>query len=647
MAGNSRWSRNSVASGFPAARSLTTEYTARVERERESPMKNTADLIYRLLNKDYPESFSTYCPQAADFHDVVHSQLPEGWKIERGDIWYFCGSPRALAPLQGWKIHVSATSQNCRDVLEKVTAVLFRRQDASFKFALDRSLLSLLNSKSWPRAAAGKFITIYPADFRRFAELIEEVHEATAGMQGPYILSDQRYKDSHVVFYRYGGIRRHTVLDINGEKIPVLQSPDGGAIPDQRLAYPTLPAWEKPFLPADSRAKDHGGKLTLAHGRFEIETAVSFSSAGGVYCAYDRHTGRKVVVKEARPHINGTSDGYDVIELLKKEYRLLTAIADTRVAPQPVALFQEWEHWFLVEEFIEGMAMSRHSASSNILLRTRATRSDCDEWCAMFGRLCADLLRILKVLHHRNIVFADLSPNNLIITAGGQELKVIDFEGAHQPGVDRLPNIYTPGFVSRHRLLGGQARPEDDYYAAGAVLFSYLLPVHGLLHLNPQARREILASIHRDIHLPGAMVDLINDLMDHPETAVTASAAKIQAASSVSDFHGASAQPAPDYRAVVQDVARHLNGIADYRRKDRLYPADPQVFATNPLNLAYGAAGVAYALHKTTGIVPQSAIDWMMQCRVTPSEYTPGLYVGMSGIAWSLLEMGVTERAEE
>jgi tRNA A-37 threonylcarbamoyl transferase component Bud32 len=606
-------------------------------------MRSKADLIYRLLNKDYAENFSAYCPRAGDFHDVVHSQLPHGWKIERGDIWFYCSPPRAFVPLQGWKIHVSATSQNCRDVLQKVAAVLSGHHVVSFKFALDRSVLSLLNSKSWPRAGAGKFITIYPADSRHFAELIEEIHQATAGMQGPYILSDQRYKDSHVVFYRYGGMRRHTVLDVSGEKIPVLQSPDGDAIPDQRLAYPTIPSWEKPLLPVDSSANENNCNLALLQGRFAIETAVSFSNAGGVYIAHDHHSGKKVVVKEARPFINATSDGYDAIELLKKEYRLLTAMADTGVAPRPVALFQEWEHWFLVEEFIEGMALSRHSAASNVLLRTRASREECDEWCAMFGRLCADLLRILKVLHDRNIVFADLSPNNLIIT-GAQELKIIDFEGAHQPEVDRAVNIYTPGFVSPYRLAGGQARAEDDYYSAGAVLFSYLLPVNGLLHLNPRARHEILAAIHKDIQLPMVIVDLINDLMDQPGAAAVAKGG-VEVSNPGSNV--ASVEPAIDYQTVVDDVVKHLRGISDHRRNDRLYPADPQVFATNPLSLAYGAAGVAYALYKTTGNIPQADIDWILQHRVTPAEYAPGLYVGMSGIAWSLLEMGLTQRAEE
>ena len=612
-------------------------------------MRSSSNLIYRLLHKDYAENFSAYSPRTEDFYDVVSSRLPEGWSIQRKDFWFHCSPSLPEVPLQGWKIHISSTLGKSREVLEKVISVLFRYSDVAFKFSLDRTLLSLLNSKNWPRGGSGKFITIYPPDSGRFVDLIEEIDQATAGMPGPYILSDHRYKNSRVVFYRYGGIRPYTTLNSRGEKVSVLKGPDGVVIPDQRLAYPMTPAWETPVFPVEVSEEEKTEALTLLHGRYTIEKAVAFSNAGGVYHARDNHTGGKVIIKEARPCVNATTDDYDAVDLLKKEHRLLTAVADTGIAPQPLDLFQEWEHWFLVEEFIEGTAMSHHSAASNILLRTRMTESDCRAWNAMFSRLCSNLIRILKTLHSREIVFSDLSPGNLIVCGNDQKLKIIDFEGAYQLGVDCPLNIYTPGFVSPHRVDGGQARVEDDYYSAGAVLLAYLLPINGLLHLNPQARQQFLASIRTDIHLPKNIADLINNLMDQADPS-----ALEPAVGSAVDVQGVlpaaldcAVQPSYDYQTVVDDVVTHLNAVAEYQRSDRLFPADPGVFATNPLSLAYGAAGVSYALHRLTGNVPQAAIDWILQHKITSTEYPSGLYIGMSGIAWSLLEMGVREPAEK
>lgn len=614
-------------------------------------MRSTPSLIYRLLHKDYPESFAAYKPRTSDLYDFVHSRLPSDWSIRRHDMWFYCSPCPHEVPLQGWKIHLSATSGNCREILERTISVLFKYSDVSFKFVLDCALLRLFNSKAWPRGASGKFITIYPADSRRFLDLIEEIDESTIGLQGPYILSDHRYKHSRVLFYRYGGMRTRTTLNVKGEKIPVLVDPEGNVIPDQRLAYPVVPSWETPILPAStpaSREEIKNATISLCNGRYVIENAISFSSAGGVYYGRDNLTGNKVVLKEARPCINAT-DQYDAVELLKKEHRLLTVLADTGVAPLPVDLFQEWEHWFLVEEFIEGIALGRHSAANNILLRTRATAGERAEWREMFSRLCAEVMRILDVLHRHDIVFADLSPNNLIVTGNGEGLRVIDFEGAHQIGVDPPANLYTPGFVSQSRAPGSPATKQDDYYSAGAVLLAYLLPINGLLHLNPQARQEFLGFIQSEVQLPDAIVDSINRLMDHPEPSVSAPGSWVEATNRERTSAGIAAaqKPMPDYQSIIDSIVKHLNGVAEYGRRDRLYPADPKVFSTNPLSLAYGAAGVAYALHKLTKKLPEAAIDWILQHGITPADYPPGLYVGMSGIAWSLLEMGVTEVAEQ
>lgn len=604
--------------------------------------------IYRLLHTDYAESFARYSSQTTDFYDPIVSQLPETWSVQRREMWFYCSPSRHMLPLQGWKIHVSATLGNACEVLERVASVLFKYRDVSFKFALDRPLLSLLNSKGWPRGASGKFITIYPASSNRFLDLVEEVAEATAGLVGPYVLSDHRYKSSRVVFYRYGGMKAHTALNVKGEKVPVLISPDGAIVHDQRLAYPVVPEWEAPVLPLEDSQTRKGGSLDLHDSRYKIEAAMAFSSAGGVYLGRDNQTGKKVVIKEARPCINATNDNYDAVELLKKEYRLLGVLANTGIAPQPIDLFQEWEHWFLVEEFIEGTTMSHHSAANNVLLRNRANRRDQEAWCTMFSILCEELLRILGVLHRHNIIFADLSTNNLIVV-DRHKLKIIDFEGAYQVGVDRAVNIFTPGFASQQRIAGGEATRQDDHYAAGAVLLSYLLPITGLLHLNPQAKQEFLDSIREHIGLPTRIIDLINTLMGAPVRALAAPGENSDepGMSQIEGKASSGQQPSHDYRTVLEDIVRQLNGVADYSRKDRLYPADPRGFSTNPLSLAYGATGVAYALHKITGRVPEAAVDWILQRRIESTEYAPGLYIGMAGIAWSLLEIGITTPAEK
>jgi Lanthionine synthetase C-like protein/Protein kinase domain len=611
-------------------------------------MRSRPNPLYRLLHSDYNESFDYYRPQLADFHDFVSLRLPSGWQVRRRGIWFHCSSPHSVVPLQGWKIHVSATPANARQILDNVVSILVRHGNVDFKFALDLSTLFLLNSKNWSRGGSGKFLTIYPKDLQTFLHLIEELHVATRAMSGPYILSDHRYKDSRVVYYRYGGMRIRDSLNIKGERCPMLVSPDGREVQDRRLAYPVVPAWvTAPFTPDEPEQEDDSGH-SLKHGRYRVQDALAFSNAGGIYRAIDTLTGKNVIIKEARPHVNATADGYDAVELLKKEYRLLTVVADTHIAPEPIDLFQQWEHWFLVEEYLEGAPMGSYSAAHNVLLRTRSKPSDYQAWYATFRSSFMRLIKILETLHSRNIVFADLSTSNVIVCHPGLELKLIDFEGAFQADVDRPTMLYTPGFASPERLAGRRPVFADDFYSLGAALLAFLFPLNGLFHLRPEAKTDILAAIRQDTGLPEPVANLILDLMkSQMERPAAAEMLRVLDQSPACDAVDAHPGQAIDYRALVEGIVTHITNKTEYSREDRLFPADAKVFVTNPLSLAYGASGVAYALDKAAGKCPTRVLDWILSRKISPDAYPPGLYVGSSGIAWALLELGAIPEAEK
>jgi serine/threonine protein kinase len=554
-----------------------------------------------------------------------------------------------VTPQQGWKIHISARPQNAKGILERVTDVLFKRCYANFKFALDMTILFFLNGKNWSRGNSGKFITVYPPNNDAFLEVIEQLSQATQGFQGPYILSDRRYGRSGTVFFRYGGMRSFDVLSVEGERVPMLIAPDGRHVPDERGAFPRTPNWEKELLPAEDPEPAHSDSNYLNHGRYKVIKALSFSNAGGVYLAFDHRTGSSVVIKEARPHVNSTSDGFDATDLLKKEFRLLTLLQDTGMVPRPVELFQEWEHFFLVEEYIEGTTMAVHSAQNNVLMRTRPSRKDYETWYETVRSLALALLRIIETLHRRGIVFADLSTNNLLISVPTGELKLIDFEGAYEFGVDRPSAIFTPGFESEVLRAGAAPTKEDDLYAIGAVLMSYLFPVTALFHINPNAKLEMMDAIQRDALLPRQVGDLILQLLSAEaelRPAPKQAAAVLSAHPGIED----AIQPVsgePDHSDTPSRIVAEIEASATYLRMDRLFPAHPKVFATNPLSLAYGAAGVGYTLTRITGKAQAQIADWILGHRIDATSYPPGLYIGMSGIAWCLLEMGETKNAEE
>src|SRR3954470_6019228 len=265
-----------------------------------------AGFLNVFANPTFFETVDRYPVKEEEFLVPVRQMLRGEWGFMRRDVWFTCVPPRERArdlPTQGWKVHVSCSLDNALDILNGVVPILDRR-DVSFKFALDRYILSLVNGKVWGRQGAGKFITIYPVDEPEFIDLLRELHEATRTFEGLYILCDRRYKDSKVLFYRYGGHKLITAPTERGEPVPMLISPTGEYVPDERKPFFHIPDWVRdPFEEDVQEAasyQDEEGRIALKDGRYLVKNVLGFSSSGGVYIADDAETGEEVIIKEAR-----------------------------------------------------------------------------------------------------------------------------------------------------------------------------------------------------------------------------------------------------------------------------------------------------------------------------------------------------------
>jgi serine/threonine protein kinase len=602
--------------------------------------------VFCLASRESYESIDRYQAQP-ELLAIARGLLPSSWLVARQGPWFHAIPPDADVPHQGWKIHLSATVSSSADVL-RVAVQVCADSRRPFKFACDRAMLAIMSGKDWPRGAGGKFVTIYPADEAQFLSLAELLTRSLQGRTGPYILSDRRYRDSSCVYYRYGGLRAHHEVLPSGERQSVIVSPDGETVVDARLPYWSPPAWARDPV-AQTGASDDlgGGSLTLKQGRYVVEEALHFSNVGGVYRALDVETGSHVVVKEARPHAGeSTVSGSDAVKLLRKEHRILTRLRDTGIAPRPIDLFVEWEHLFLVEEFVDGAMLDLFSISTNPLAHDspdlERVRGHYERW----RRLWTALIRAVARIHEHGIVCGDLSTRNVMLAdpEAASGLRIIDFEAAWEEDVDSPTMLGTPGFVRSGRGPGAQRSRADDWYAVGAVVQATLFPIVSLLELHPGARDSFLDALTEDLGLPATPGHVIRYLMDggdptpvDPELAVRA----IECSPlPVKPPAWGVPHSSDELLATVAGVTRHIIGSADPGREDRLFPADPTVFQTNPLSVAWGATGVAYALWRLNGELPPWLHTWLLSRSVTAADYPPGLYVGLSGIAWALWEIG-------
>ena len=573
--------------------------------------------------------------------------LPDGWQIHREGIWAYCDGPNRSIPGEGWKLHVSGTTHTATSLIERLVPV-FVDEDVSFKFAADRILLSLMNGKRWNRGGSGKFMTIYPRDVDHFKRLARRIDEQTQGFEGPYILTDRRYMDSKVVYYRYGTMLPQSALSADGRRISVLIAEDGSLVEDKRQPEYFLPPWAKdPFGQEPDNEKT--GPVILNNGRYRIDHPIAFSNSGGVYVAKDARTDEYVILKEARPKTNWTSIDVDAPVMLAKEHRLLEKLKQTGFTPKPIELFTEWEHTFLAQERIYGYTLHSTGVSETPLIKVQGT-ADTKKFLQSFLDIFRSLADAIASVHEAGIVFGDLSPSNVLWLRDEKKVVLIDLEGAIELGVDHPPRLSTLGFEAPGIQFGYEPSFDDDWYAYAAMALNFMLPIAEMTRLAGVDLPNVVRKVSQDAGLPAKAADVLASLLSAAgdrKVRVDEFVAQLEMAvcTGVNSVQRTSIRK-PD-RGTVESIAAYIIDSADLTRNDRLFPADFHIFSTNALSVAYGAAGTLAALQRAAIEVPQSLVDWLATTPISQSACPPNLSLGSAGVAWSLLDLGREGRAEE
>ncbi|MFE3761267.1 class IV lanthionine synthetase LanL [Streptomyces sp. NPDC059104] len=598
-----------------------------------------------------------------DLEDLLRRALDatgEGarWSTDADEMWCRLTPLSATQHQQGWKLHVSATSASAPAVLGKALDVLLREHSA-FKFARSLEQVSALNSRATPRGSSGKFITVYPRSDSDAARIALELHQATVGLAGPRILSDQPYAANSLVHYRYGAFVGRRRLSDEGLLVWFIEDPDGNPVEDVRTGQYSPPSWAvSPFpasVPAPPRPEKAATGPVLLGGRFSVREAIRHTNKGGVYRGTDATTGAPVVIKEARPHVEADASGTDVRDWLRAEARTLENLTGTGLAPEPLAMFEHGGHLFLAQEEIPGVPLRNWVAEHFRDVGSERYRTDA---LAQAGRL----VDLLAAAHACGCVLRDFTPGNIMVRPDG-ELRLIDLELAVLKDDDALPTtVGTPGFSAPERLADAPVSPTADYYSLGATLCFVLAgKVPNLLAEEPATRSaeqrlaEWLAACGRTLRLPDGLPETILGLMkDDPAERwdpARARAALRRAGSTLAGHPAAGPtgqDPGRDATAAsIEGIVDHFLDAMTPRDERRLWPVSTMAGETDPCTVQQGAAGVLAVLTRyfeLTGDprLPEaiSTAGHWIAARTDTRSTRPGLHFGGRGTAWALYDAG-------
>lgn len=607
-----------------------------------------------------------------EYRRALTALLPNDWNVIRGDIWLHAHD-RAFAegrsdntPAAGFKIHVSSTPGHVNRVLSAVVPYCVNN-NLPFKIAADPAALNYLNSKQAPRGSSGKFMTIYPHSEQAFVRHMDSLHSVTVPLQldGPYILSDRRYKDSRILYYRFGGFTPIYQLAVDGQKKTCMQMSDGRLLADVRQPYFVLPDNVSDPFSADQPQAGATEEVLLA-GRYAVDGVLNFSNSGGVYRGTDARTGRPIVIKEARPLTNlwfEEDAPQDAVAILKREYDVLDRLALTGVAPRPLDLFRDWEHTFLVEEYVSELTLDEFWARPRVLLAPYIHRAGrLQTFLNSFFPIALRLMEMIRKVHACGVLMGDLSTRNVMIDDRTLRMWFIDFESAAAPGdnperVQYATRWRTLGFSRADRASRSELEPADDFYALGMILLNAIIPINPFLELHPPAKERFTA-LMSDMGLPDGVWDAIEALTAGDWAQAKAILSRTQRGLRRGDrpphqpktpdcLVDLQAEEESTIGTAVDAMADYILGSADYNRRDRLWACDHETFLTNPLNLAYGACGPALFLKAADRDIPPRLRDWLLSHRPNHADYAPGLCTGLSGIAVAFAGLGFLDAAED
>ncbi len=433
--------------------------------------------------------------------NVVISDMID--KIQIGEI--YANFNLSEVPLEGWKIHISCTLKNYKQIIKSVIPILLKGK-ISFKIVKDIELYRQNSLKTGDQFSYGKFITIYPASKEHFLNLLEILYPVVKEFEGPYVLSDMRYKEAKCLFYRYGSNKISDNYDEYGRRIPVIHDGDGNIIEDGKSPCFSLPnGIENPLDVVEDPSES---KVLLR--RYDSIKAIQFTPMGGVYRAVDKNMSKDVIIKESYPYTGLVDEEVDAIIIRKNERDNLARLACFDFVPKIASEFYDWDNYYLVIEKMKGVRFDEW-VSQNTAFSFYNDSLKIKEYIIKLINIVYELTKNLNEVAKKGYYISDISPDNILIHE--DKIYLLDLENViDKDNKDNKEKLfsYTVGFGNQDKTV-----LENNIYALSSMLLFGLHKNNNLFDtLSPQEILKPYVMRYDDIEFVANFISNIRTLSD-------------------------------------------------------------------------------------------------------------------------------------
>ncbi len=227
----------------------------------------------------------------------------------------------------------------------------------------------------------------------------------------------------------------------------------------------------------------------VLRNRYVLESRLGSGGMGTVFKALDRYrcdlplADRFVAVKFLHEKAAGTAGR---LARLRREFYCAQALSHPNIV-KVYELDRDGDEEFFTMEFLDGELLSRVIEHVDPLSMSRSRA-----W-AIIVELAAGLAHA----HARNVVHADLKPQNIMITKSG-EVRILDFGASSTETAEKGgSSAVTPAYASCELLEGQRAEPRDDLFALACVAYELLAGQHPFQRRRATDARDLGMTIQR------------------------------------------------------------------------------------------------------------------------------------------------------
>ncbi|GGX61872.1 hypothetical protein GCM10007385_33710 [Tateyamaria omphalii] len=288
----------------------------------------------------------------------------------------------------------------------------------------------------------GKFITVYPKDYRMFLTLVTRLGLKLEGAPH-YKVPFERQIPGTPIFYRYGAMSSQT---------RTILAPDGTERPDNRQKYRPdfIVDPLEPYLEEDLDANDVLQQPSFFN-HYLVEDVLSQRGRGGNYLAKSLNDDRSVFVKEGRKFGEHDFFGRSGLSRVENEWTFLSCLNAHGVpTPEPIEFIKSNNHCYLVTELINIRRDVNYSESER-------------------EHIANKIATIVKKCHATGIILGDVKLENFLIAE--DDVFICDLETASHVTWDVLPSGGTESHLPKKKRLHGISR--DNYALAVLLCFFF------------------------------------------------------------------------------------------------------------------------------------------------------------------------------